>query len=75
MAFLAVVKAKYVGGYKIALTFNDGVEKVVDLYHRLHGEVFEPLRDIEIFKKFKLTYYTIEWDNGADLAPEYLYNL
>ena len=31
MALLAVTKAKYVGGYKIALTFNNGVEKVVDL--------------------------------------------
>ncbi len=46
MALLAVTKAKYVGGYKIALTFNNGVEKVVDLYHRLHGEVFEPLKNI-----------------------------
>lgn len=75
MALLAVTKAKYVEGYKIALTFNNGVEKVVDLYNRLYGEVFEPLKDVEMFKRFKLSYYTIEWENGADLAPEYLYSL
>ncbi|MFI3279801.1 MAG: DUF2442 domain-containing protein [Rikenellaceae bacterium] len=75
MALLAVTNAKYVDGYKIALTFNDGVEKVVDLYHRLYGEVFEPLKDLDKFKKFSLSYYTIEWENGADLAPEYLYSL
>ncbi len=75
MALLAVTKAEYVGGYKIALTFNDGVHKIVDFTHRLCGEVFEPLKDIEFFKKFRLSYYTIEWENGADFAPEYLYSL
>ncbi len=75
MALLAVTDAKYVGGYKIDITFNDGVKKVVDLSHRLYGEVFEPLKNIEKFKRFRLSYYTIEWENGADLAPEYLYSL
>ncbi|MFI3322043.1 MAG: DUF2442 domain-containing protein [Rikenellaceae bacterium] len=75
MALLAVTKAEYVEGYKIALTFNDGVYKIVDLSHDLYGEVFEPLKDIDFFKRFRLSYHTIEWENGADMAPEYLYSL
>ncbi len=70
-----VTEAKYVEGYKIALTFNDGVKKVVDLSHRLHGSLFESLKDIERFKKFRLNGWTIEWDGDLDLAPEYLYSL
>ena len=75
MALLAITQAKYVEEYKISLTFNNGIKKTVDLQPRLYGEVFEPLKDLDKFKKFSLSYYTIEWENGADLAPEYLISL
>ena len=75
MALLAVTKALYVDGYRIALTFNDGLHKIIDLSKHLDGEVFEPLKNIEFFKQFRLSYYTIEWENGADFAPEFLYSL
>jgi hypothetical protein len=41
----------------------------------LWGPVFQPLKDPEKFKRFKVSevFHTICWDNGADLAPEYLY--
>lgn len=71
---LHVTDAKYVDGYRVALTFNDGVKKVVDLKDQLWGEMFEPLNDIENFKRFHISPLTIEWYNGADFAPEFLYN-
>jgi hypothetical protein len=40
----------------------------------LWGEIFIPLKNIDYFKKFKLNPFTIEWENGADFAPEFLYN-
>lgn len=73
--FTEVVKAEYVDKYKIKLWFNNKVTKVVDLFPSLKGIVFEPLKNMEYFKKFKLKYNTIEWDNGADFAPEYLFSL
>ncbi len=72
---IKVTTAKYVQDYQVDLTFNDGTQAVVDLKDSLNGSVFEPLKKLENFKKFKLNRWTIEWENGADLAPEYLYEL
>lgn len=72
MDFLEVIKAQYVGGYKIHLWFNNNIDKVVDFSDKLKGAAFEPLRDMEFFKNFHIAYNTIEWANGADFAPEYL---
>ncbi|PSR05108.1 MAG: hypothetical protein BRD50_01835 [Bacteroidetes bacterium SW_11_45_7] len=41
----------------------------------LWGEVFEPLKDKEVFQNFHLNPWTIEWENGADFAPEFLHEL
>ena len=72
---LHVKEAKYWHDYVIWLRFNDGAEGMVDLKEELYGEVFEPLRDMERFKSFKVDpdLETIAWENGADLAPEFLY--
>lgn len=73
--FLEVTQAEYLDGYKLRLYFNNGEVRVVDLYSSLKGEVFAPLKDIEYFKHFSIKFNTVEWDNGADFAPEYLYEL
>ena len=72
---LWVTKAEYADEYKLLLTFNNNVTKLVDLKNSLYGEVFEPLKDIEKFKQFDLSDWTVEWYNGADFAPEYLFEL
>lgn len=71
--FLEITNAKYLNGFRISLEFNNGESKTVDLMDELDGEVFQPLKDIEYFKDFSVKYNTIEWKNGADFAPEYLY--
>ena len=73
--FLEVVKAEYLDGYKLRLFFNNGEVRVADLYSSLIGEVFEPLHNIDTFKQFSIKFNTIEWENGADFAPEYLYKI
>jgi len=75
--FIRINKAEYIGDYKIKITFNDGSEGIVDLSGSLEGKVFESLKDKKNFSKFKIDKElgTIVWENGADLAPEYLYFL
>lgn len=67
--------AEYVAGYRILLRFADGRAGEVDLAGELWGEVFEPLKDPAMFRRFRLDYElnTIAWETGADLAPEFLY--
>lgn len=71
---LHVLDATYERDYIIHLKFNDGAEGFVDLANDLYGEVFEPLKDVEKFKAFRVDpeLNTIVWETGADLAPEFL---
>lgn len=70
-----VTDAKYIKDYTIYLRFSDGSDGEVDLEHELDGEIFEPLKDISYFKDFFFNQelHTIVWPNGADFAPEFLY--
>ena len=73
--FLEVTQASYISDFKLSLKFNDGTETTVDLENELNGSIFNPLKDKSKFKNFSIVFNTIEWENGADFAPEYLYEL
>jgi hypothetical protein len=70
-----VVEARYVRDYTVWLKFEDGAEGEVDLSAELHGPVFEPFRDLA-YRCFIVSadLGTISWPNGADFAPEFLYD-
>ena len=71
---LEVTTAEYIDGYRVRLRFSDDSQGIVDLKDALWGPMFEPLRDIATFRRFRLSpvLHTIQWENAADLAPEYL---
>ena len=68
-----VIQAKYDGGFRIQLIFSDHVQGTVDMERWLDGPVFEPLKDQSYFQRFFLDGGTLVWPNGADIAPEALY--
>jgi len=72
-----VKDAAYMSEYKLLLTFEDGVVKLVDMEPYLDGEIFEPLKDIDYFKTVRLNpdIDTIIWDNEADVSPDFLYKI
>jgi len=76
IVILHVKEARHVRDYVIWLRFNDGAEGEIDLAGELQGPIFEPLRDPEAFKRFRVDSLleTIVWENGADLAPEFLHD-
>jgi hypothetical protein len=74
MPFLpTVVSAEHRGGFRIHVVFNDGTQGTVDFGPWLHGPVFEPLKDLSYFGRFFIDGGTVSWPNGADIAPETLY--
>ena len=75
--YTEIVDVVYLGDYQLQLTFGDGSVKAVDLQDELWGEVFLPLRDKELFQQVFIPEVgdTIEWPNGADFAPEFLYEI
>ena len=72
---LNVVAVRHVRDYVLWLGFNDGSEGEVDLRDELSGAIFEPLRDIRFFSRGAVNpdLRTISWPNGADFAPEFLF--
>ena len=60
----------------VRLRFADAVERSIDLEPYLHGPVFAEIRnDPAVFAAVKVDpdAGTIIWPNGADLAPDVLY--
>ena len=71
-----VMEARYVGGYTVWLRFRDGAEGEIDLAPALRGPVFEPLWDLDYFRRFTVDpqFHTLVWPNDVDIAPEYLHD-
>ena len=68
--------AQYVRDYVVHLEFDDGLEGDVDLSSYLgKGPIFAPLAELSYFKQFTLEGGTLAWPNGADIAPERLYEM
>lgn len=73
MELLTVKKVEYVGNYTLICTFSTGETKRVNLEPLLKYPAYEELKDEDQFVQFGLD-DTIFWANGADIAPEYLYD-
>ena len=72
-----VQNVRYLSDYKLQLKFEDGSVRQVDLAEHLDGEVFESLKDPNQFRTVRLhnELDTIVWDNGADMSPDFLYEI
>ena len=76
MELIWITSAKALDGHRLHLTFNDGKCKEFDFAQVLaKGQpIFEPLKNLAVFRNFALDGWTVTWQDGAiDIAPEYLY--
>jgi hypothetical protein len=71
----SVVKIEYKNDYSFLIVFDDGLQGIVDFTEYLNiGPVFHPLKELSFFKSARIEGGTIAWPNGADIAPETLYD-
>jgi Protein of unknown function (DUF2442) len=73
-----IIEVEVIGGHRLRLRFEDGVEGVIDLAEIVPFEgVFAPLRDPTSFAAVRVDRElgTICWPNGADLDPDVLHAL
>ena len=69
-----VVLVVPLGGHRLRLRFDDGVEGALDFSEfLLFDGVFAPHRDPAFFARVSIDGSTIAWPNGADLDPVVLY--
>ncbi len=61
-------------GHRLRVEFDDGVRGSLDLSDRLFGPMFAPLADRELFSQVGIDEFgAVCWPNGADLAPDAVY--
>lgn len=72
---LQIVDVEYKGQFSLELSFNNGEKGVVDFEKNLNGSFYGSLKENNLFIQFGLINGTLEWVNGADFAPEFLYDL
>jgi len=70
-----VIEATWLRDYLIHIVFSNGQEGNIDLEPFLGQGIFEPLLDKDYFRKMFADGWTVSWPNGADFAPETLYDL
>jgi hypothetical protein len=70
-----VTAARALANYRLWVCFDDGVEGEVDLRDLVMSDqrpIVAALRVPDAFASIRVEHDTVVWDNGFDLAPEYL---
>ncbi len=73
---IKLIHAKYIGNFRLQVTFSDGLEAVFDgliLLNR-QGPLLDALRDETYFKRAFIDAGALCWPNGLELSPMKLYD-
>ncbi len=72
--YLAIIGVKPLKDHKLLLKFENNEERLFDLTPYLAVGKFAELRDVSLFNSVKVSFDSIEWVNGLDLDPQFLYD-
>jgi len=71
--WLSVKAVEATDDHKLIVTFENSERRCLDVRPLFGYGRFAELKDIDAFKKVHVAFDTVEWDNGLDLDPEFLY--
>jgi hypothetical protein len=65
-----------VSPYTLCVRFEDGTARSISFQPALAGELFGPLRDLDLFSQVRIDpeVHTLVWPNGADFDPATLHD-
>ena len=69
------ISVEVIENYELKILFNNGETRIFDVKPYFGHKLFDELKDEKMFKTVKVKGLSIEWDNGADICPDELYNL
>jgi hypothetical protein len=71
-----VVAFEIIDTFGLRIHFEDGLKQVVDFQPILSGELYDPLRDMNLFNQVSIDpeVHTLVWPNGADFDPDTLHD-
>lgn len=74
--FYRVERFEIVGPYKLVVSFSDGTSQRIDFSPVLFGQLYGPLRDLQLFDRVSIDpdVHTLVWPNGADFNPAMLHD-
>ena len=59
--------------FSLSIVLDTGEKRLLDMKPYLDFGVFKRIRDYCKFKRVKVVFDTVEWDEGVDLDPEFVY--
>ena len=69
----SVIKAEPKDDYRIYIEFDNHECGILNMEPYLDFGVFKRISDKNIFSKVRVSFDTIEWPNGIDLDPQFVY--
>ncbi len=67
------IDVKPLSNYKLEITYDNNEKKIFDVTPYFKFKIFQELKENDKFKKVKINGLSIEWENGADICPDELY--
>lgn len=68
------IDVKVLDDYKLEIIFDNNEKKIFDVKPYFKFKIFTELKDYKKFRTVKIAGLSVEWDNGADICPDELYN-
>ena len=68
------IDVKVLKDYKLEITFDNNEKRIFDVKPYFKFKIFKELQEKNKFDTVKVSGLSIEWENGADISPDELYN-